>query len=85
MPEIRVELDSGGMDELLHSDGLRAVLEEYGEQVRARCTAGNVSPDEYGCSVKNAGSRLVAKVYPKTRHARNSNRVHETLSKALWG
>ena len=85
MSNIRVELNHDGMNELLHSDGLRACLQEYAEQVRGRCTAGEVDPDEYGCSVQNAGSRLVGKVYPKTRHAKNSNRVHETLSKALWG
>lgn len=82
---IRVELNHAGMNELLHSDGLRACLQEYGEQVQSRCTAGSVGPEEYGVKVFDPGSRLVGKVYPKTRHAKNSNRVHETLSKALWG
>ena len=85
MSNIRVELNHAGMNQLLHSEEMRACLQEYAEQVQSRCTVGNVSPDEYRCSVKNAGSRLVARVFPDTKHAFRSNRKHETLTKALWG
>ena len=85
MPDIEVVMNRRGMQELMHSDEMRACLQEYGEQVRSRCTAGSVGPEEYGVEVFDPGSRLVAKVYPDTAHAYNSNRVHKTLQKALWG
>lgn len=85
MSDIVFELNSAGVEELLKSGEMREILQGYADQVQSRCTAGHVGTEEYGVSVKNAGSRLVAKVYPKTPHARNSNRVHKTLQKALWG
>ena len=85
MTDIKVVMNRKGMQELMHSDEMRACLQEYAEQVQSRCTAGNVGPEEYGVKVFDPGSRLVAKVYPDTRHAYRSNRVHKTLQKALWG
>lgn len=85
MSNIIVELDHDGMEQLLKSPGMQAVLQEYAEQVRSRCTAGNVDPSEYATTVKVSGTRAVARVYPATRHARNSNRAHNTLLKALGG
>lgn len=85
MPDVRVYLNKDGLQELMHSDEMRACLQEYGEQVRSRCTAGSVGPEEYGVEVFDPGSRLVAKVYPDTAHAYYSNRKHKTVQKALWG
>ena len=85
MPDIEVVMNRRGMQELMHSDEMRACLQEYGEQVRSRCTAGSVGQEEYGVEVFDPGSRLVAKVYPDTAHAYYSNRKHKTLQKALFG
>lgn len=85
MSNIRFELNSAGVVELMQSTEMQAVLQGYASQVQSRCTAGHVPPDEYGTSVRVSGDRAKAKVFPKTRHALNSNRVHKTLQKALWG
>lgn len=85
MNSIRFELNSAGVVELMQSAEMQAILQEHADGVQSRCTAGNVPPEEYGVSVRVSGDRAKAKVYAKTPHARNSNRVHRTLQKALWG
>ena len=85
MSNVKIVLNSAGVVELMQSGEMQAILQEYADGVQGRCTAGNVPPEEYGVSVRVSGDRAKAKVYAKTPHARNSNRVHRTLQKALWG
>jgi len=85
MSDIVFELNSAGVEELLKSGEMREILQGYADQVQSRCTAGRVGTEEYETSVRISGDRAKAKVYAGTRHAKNSNRVHKTLQKALWG
>lgn len=85
MSNVRFELDRAGVAELLKGEAMQGILTDYAEQVRGRCTAGNVGPEEYEVRTTVRGSRAVATVQAKTRHARNSNLKHNTILKAVGG
>ena len=60
MPDIEVVMNRRGMQELMHSDEMRACLQEFGEQVRSRCTAGsgpgNARPGGHGIRKNSRGT-----------------------------
>lgn len=85
MSDIVFELNSAGVEELLKSGEMREILQGYADEVQSRCTAGAAGADEYSTSVRISGDRAKAKIYARTIHAKNSNRVHRTLQHALWG
>ena len=85
MSNVVFELNSAGVVELLQSGEMQTILQGYADEVQSRCTAGAVEADEYSTSVRISGDRAKAKVYARTIHAKNSNRVHRTLQHALWG
>lgn len=81
----KFELNRAGVAELLKSAEMQGILTEKAEEVRQRCTAGNVSPDKYEASTTVKSSRAVATVRAATAHAANSNLKHNTLVKAVSG
>lgn len=85
MSNIRFEMNTAGVGELLRSDAMQGILADYAEQVRSRCTAGNVGTEEYEAATQVRGTRAVATVRAATPHARNSNLKYNTLLKALGG
>lgn len=82
---VRFELNSAGVVELLKSSEMQAILRDYAGQVQNRCTAGSAPAEEFKTNVRVSGDRAKAKVYASTQRAKNSNRAHRTLQKALWG
>lgn len=85
MSNVRFELNTAGVGELLRSEAMQEILSDYAEQVRGRCTAGEVGVEEYETSTSVRGTRAVSTVRAATYHARNSNLKHNTLLKALGG
>lgn len=85
MSNVKFELNRAGVAELLKGQPMQDILADYAEQVRSRCTAGSVGPDEYEVSTRVRGSRAVATVRAATPHARNSQLKYNTLLKALGG
>ena len=73
------------INEILHSDGVRALLEEH---VNAICDRANatLTGDEalgYEAAVDEGSRRLRGHVWAAGQHAKRSNAVHNTLVRVL--
>lgn len=77
MSEIKIELNSSGIQELLKSAEMQAEVTQLAEQVQASAGEG------YSVKTTVGQKRCNAKVYPDGVHAYNSNLKHNTLLKAL--
>lgn len=85
MSKVKFELDRAGVAELLKGAEMQGILGEYAEEVRSRCTAGNVGPEEYAAEVKVRSTRAVGTVHAESAHTYYSNFKHKTLETALFG
>lgn len=77
MAKVQVELNRVGIREILKSEGVRTMLEERGRAVAERCGEG------YEYDVYSGRNRLNVQVTATTWKAKNSNKKHNTLLKAL--
>ena len=76
MANVKFKLNYKGVGELLRSEEMKSVINEYGTNVLQR--AGN----EYKME-ELVESRCIARIKPGTPHAYFSNLKHNTLLKAL--
>ena len=77
MANVEFKLDLAGLNELMKSGEMQAVLEEYGQQVAGR--AGG----DYGVRVHTASFVAIANIYPDSQEAAKDNYENNTLLKAL--
>lgn len=77
MKKVRFKLDIKGLNELMKSDEMQAVLEEAGSQVASAAGEG------YGTRVHTASYVAIANVYPETDEESRENRKENTLLKAV--
>lgn len=75
--QVEFELNLPGLNELMKSVEMQAILRQAGESVA------QASGEGYECKVKEASFVALAKIYPTTTHAARSNAKHNTLLKAL--
>ena len=75
--KIKIELNSGGIGELLKSSEVDAFLQETASGVRQSCGAG-YETDSY-----HAGSRVIASVFTANSKAAKDNLQNNTLLKAV--
>lgn len=73
------ELNSAGVVELMKSQEMAAVLDEYASAVASR------AGDGYAVSAVMSGDRAKAFVSAETKEARAENNENNTLLKALQG
>lgn len=76
MAQVRIELNSSGVQELLHEVG-ETVCAEIAQSIAASCGSG------YESDTYNAGSRTVASAYAATDEAGKDNLENNTLLGAL--
>lgn len=80
MGQIKIELDSNGISEILRSEEAREKVAEKAQEVCSRAQSGGL---EYGTDTIIGPHRAVARVYPASIHAYYSNLKNNTLLKAL--
>lgn len=79
LSKVKIELNSEGIKELLHSEGIRAALAEAGERVQAR------AGDGYDAFPVEMPGRSIVRVSATTSAARKDNSDNNTLVRALFG
>ena len=77
--KVRVELNLQGVNELMKSKEIQAVLQQEGEKVAAAAGEG------YAARTHLANWIAVTNVYAETEEAKRENLEHNTLLKALGG
>ena len=80
---VRVVLDLKGLNELMKSEGMQNVLNEYGSKIASR--AGAMSGAEYGYRTHLANWVAITNVYPDSEEAAKDNYRNNTLLKAVRG
>ena len=79
LSKVKIELNSAGIKELLHSDGIKAALSEAGERVQSR------AGDGYDAFPVEMPGRSIVRVSATTKEARKDNSDNNTLVRALFG
>lgn len=79
MSKVKFELNYKGVGELLRSDGMQSVLQEYAKGVQGRAGSG------YEISMHVGKSRANVSVYAATGAAVRDTYKNNTLLKALGG
>lgn len=74
---LKFELTLSGLNELMKSDEMKAVLLEAGQAVA------NSAGDEYACEVHTASFVAISNVYPNSKKAAHENYKENTLLKAI--
>lgn len=83
--EVQVSFEpSSKLAALCKQKGVVKRLETKGEEIRSRA-AGMFGAHNYGVRTKEGATRTRVIVYTGDKHAVRSNRVHNTLKKALGG
>ena len=77
MSKVKIELNDAGFIELLKSQEITDAVKEVADQVAAR------AGDGYATDVYQAGTRVIASVYPETEEAMKDNLENNTLLKAV--
>ncbi len=77
MAKVRVELNSEGVRELLRSDEMKTVCEDYANSALSRLGQG------YEVSSMTGKNRVNASVKAVSRKAKKENRENNTILKAL--
>lgn len=77
MSKIKFELNSAGVQELLKSSQMQAILEDYAQQTANRAGEG------YSAETHLGKKRAYANVYAETRKAKRDNLDNNTLLKSL--
>lgn len=78
----KLELSSAGCKAILNGGPVLGMLDEQGEKVRGRASS-MYNASAYGKTTRAGASRGHSFVYTADKHAMASNRVHNTLSKAV--
>lgn len=76
---MKIELNSAGIQEMLHSPEITAVISGIASDIAAR------AGDGYETDVYNAGTRNVASVFTTTKGAYQDNLENNTLLMAMGG
>lgn len=79
MSDVRIVLNSAGIQELLKSQEIQQAVDEVCQRI-----ADNAGPD-YGHNVQIGKRRAVGRVYTATKNAMKDNYENNTLLKALHG
>lgn len=79
MAKMKIELNRKGVSELMRSSEMQSILREQAEAIQGRCG------DGYSTTTKTGKNRAYANVFPETWRAKNSNKKHNTLLKAVRG
>lgn len=77
MSNVRIELNSDGVKQLLKSSEMMAICSEQARNIRNRCGDGYATDT---CTGKN---RVNAMVYADTPQAKKDNSAHNTILKAM--
>lgn len=85
MSNFEIELDTGGIRELLSADEISAEVERWGASVQQIANADERPDIMYELDVEIKGDRACATIKAGTAHAYYSNLKHNTLIKALSG
>lgn len=81
MSKVKFELDLKGLNQLMKSSEMQAVLQQAGERVASRAEADSGEP--YGVRVHTASFVAIANVYPDSEGAKADNFENNTVLKAL--
>ncbi len=73
----RFELDIRGLQQLLKSEEMQGILDEYGAQVAGR------AGDGYGYRTHVGDFTSITNVFPETKEAAKDNYENNTLLKAV--
>lgn len=79
MSNVRIELNSNGVRELLRSNEMREICEAYANKAGSRLGEG------YAVSSMIGKSRVNASVYAESYEAKKENAENNTILKALRG
>lgn len=79
MSDVRIELNSAGVRELLKSSEMMAVCEEYANKALGRLGKG------YTVTTMTGKNRVNASVYADSYEAKKENTENNTILKALRG
>ena len=79
MSKVKIELNSAGIQELLHSEEMKGILLETGNAVAARCG------ENFGAEAFDMPTRSVVRVSPINRAGAIENSDSNTLLKATFG
>jgi hypothetical protein len=77
MGDVRFELNLKGLNELMKSSEIQAVLDKAGEQVA------NAAGSDYAASGKTGKYIGFSNIYPDSKRAAHENYTQNTLLKAL--
>ena len=77
MANVRIELNSAGVRELLRSAEMAAICKSYADGIAARAGEG------YASDTYMAQTRVIASAYTATQKAYDDNKKHNTLLKAV--
>lgn len=77
MADVKIELNSSGVGQLLKSAELEALLKEQADAIAARCGSG------YDSDTKMMGTRVISSVYTDTLEAVRDNMDNNTILRAL--
>lgn len=76
---VRIELSSEGIVQLLKSAGVQNAVRETAETIKNRCGSG------YESDIHEMPQRIISSVYTAERDAYQDNLEHNTLLKAVSG
>lgn len=77
MSEVRIVLERGGINALLHSAELERGLSELASGIAERCG------DGYASDTKQMPSRVIASAYTDSARARRDNQKNNTILRSL--
>ena len=76
MNNVKIELNSKGIREILKSSEMRDFLKSQAEDIKSRCGSG------YATDVKYMQTRVISSVYTENSEAERDNVENNTLLKA---
>ena len=77
MSNVRIELNSPGIREMLRSAEMQAILKEHADEIAGRAGAG------YSSDTHLTGGRAVASAYVDSKEAAKDNMENNTLLRCL--
>lgn len=83
MSKVKFKLDLKGLDALMQSAEMQAILDQHGAAVAGRASA--ASGEEYAYRTHIASYVAITNVYPDSKSAAHDNYENNTLLKALGG
>lgn len=80
MAKVRIELDRGGIHQLLNSQEMADMIAGHSQDMARRAGEGYEAAPPH-----RSGQRVIANVFAGTEEARRDNRANNTLLKAMRG